>query len=55
MIVQLFVFAVFFLGFGIFSLIRKRKFLGFTFALLGIMLLIVGGVAVYLYPHIWPF
>lgn len=55
MILQLFIFALFFIGFGIFSIIRKRKFLGFFFLLLGLLIFAVGAVVVTLYPHTLPF
>jgi len=55
MIIQLFVFALFFIVFGIISLIRKKKLIGFFFILLGIMTFVIGAVVVYLYPHTLPF
>jgi hypothetical protein len=55
LILQLFIFSLLFFGFGIFSVIRKKKFVGFTFILLGIMLFVVAALAVYYYPHISPF
>lgn len=55
MIIQLFIFAFLFAGFGVFSVIKKKKFVGVTFILLGLMLFAVGAIAVYLYPHINPF
>ena len=55
LIVQLFIFAAFFVGFGLFSFLRKRKLIGFTFALLGMMLLAIASMTVYLYPDKWPF
>jgi len=54
LILQLFIFALFFLGFGIFSILKKKIFIGFTFALLGTLLIVIGLVAVYLYPNILP-
>lgn len=55
LIVQLFIFAAFFLGFGVFSFFRKRVAIGVTFALLGILLLIIASFTIYLYPDKWPF
>jgi len=55
MIIQLFIFGLFFLGFGIFSLIKKKIFIGWTFILLGGMTIATGIIAVILYPHILPF
>ena len=55
MIIQLFVFALAFIGFGIFSLIKKKKIIGYMFILLGLMLFATGAIAVYFYPHIMPF
>jgi len=55
MIIQLFIFALFFIVFGIISLIRKKKLIGFFFILLGILTFVIGAVVVYLYPHTLPF
>lgn len=55
MIIQLFVFALLFIGFGIFAFFKKKNIIGFTFFLLGILLTTVGIVVVYLYPHTLPF
>jgi hypothetical protein len=55
MIIQLFVFGFLFLGFGIFALIKKKKFIGWMFILMGLMVNAVGIIAVYLYPHLLPF
>ena len=38
MMLQLFIFALLFAGFGVFSMIRKKRVIGFMFILLGIML-----------------
>jgi hypothetical protein len=54
MIVQLFVFAILALGFGLYALLRKKHMVGIMFLLMGILLLVVGLVVVYLYPHTWP-
>ena len=55
MIIQLFVFALAFLGFGLFSFIKKKKLVGLMFMLLGAMLFAVAAIAVYFYPQSWPF
>lgn len=55
LIVQLFVFATFFIVFGLISFLRKRKLIGITFALLGAMLFAIASFAVYFYPDKWPF
>ena len=55
MIITLFAFAAFFLGFGLYSMIKNKRFIGLTFMLLGLMILAVGLIAVYMYPHILPF
>jgi hypothetical protein len=54
MILQLFIFALAFVGFGIFSLLKKKKFVGWMFILLGFMLLVVAIITVYYYPHTLP-
>jgi hypothetical protein len=55
MILTLFVLALFFFVFGIISLVKKKKIIGWFFIALGIVSTVVGAVAVYLYPHILPF
>ncbi len=55
MIIQLFIFALIFVFIGILFWIRKKKLMAGMFFLLGLFLSIVGVVAIYLYPHIWPF
>ena len=55
LILQLFIFALGFIGFGIFSVIKQKKFIGWVFVLLGIMLFIIAAVVVYYYPHTVPF
>ena len=55
MITQLFVFSLFFLVFGIFSIIKKKKIIGALFILLGVFVLVIGLVVVYLYPQTLPF
>jgi hypothetical protein len=54
-ILQLFIFALLFTGFGIYSFLHKKKFIGVTFALLGLMLLIVAFTVVAYYPQTLPF
>ncbi|MCB2220049.1 MAG: hypothetical protein KQI35_06595 [Bacteroidetes bacterium] len=54
MIVQLFVFAILAMGFGIYALVKKKQMVGVMFLLMGILLLVVGLVVVYVYPHSWP-
>ena len=55
MILQLFGFALVFLIFGIISVARKKKLLGWAFILLGILTGIIGWVVIYLYPQTLPF
>jgi hypothetical protein len=55
MIISLFVFAFAFLGFGLYAILKKKKFLGVLFALLGIMLLSIAIITVLFYPHTLPF
>jgi uncharacterized membrane protein HdeD (DUF308 family) len=55
MIIQLFIFALFFIVFGIISILRKKKFLGFFFILLGLLTFAIGAVVVSLYPNTLPF
>ena len=55
MILQLFIFALFFIGFGTFSVFRKKRLIGFTFILLGLMLFAIALVAIYFYPDKSPF
>lgn len=55
MIIQLFIFAFLFLGFGVYAIIKKKKLVGFTFVLLAFMLLAIATMAVIMYPHIMPF
>lgn len=55
MILQLFIFALFFIIFGIVTMFRKKKFLGVFFILLGLLTFAIGAVVVYLYPHTLPF
>ena len=55
MIIQLFIFALIFIGIGILFLARKKKLLGGMFILLAIFLSVIGVVAVFLYPQSWPF
>ncbi len=55
MILQLYVFALFFLVFGIISIVREKKLLGGMFILPAIFLSIVGTVVIVLYPQTFPF
>ena len=52
---QMFIFALFFMGFGIYSVIRKKRFIGFTFILLGLMVFAIAAIVIYLYPEKAPF
>jgi amino acid permease len=52
---QLFIFALLFAGFGVFSVLKKKRFVGITFILLGIMLFAIATIVVYMYPHTRPF
>ncbi len=54
LIVQLFIFAILALAFGTFAYLRKKKFVGVLFLLLGFFLLVVGLITVYFYPQTWP-
>lgn len=55
MILQLFIFALFFIVFGVISVFRKKKLLGYLFILLGVLTFALGTFVVYLYPHTLPF
>lgn len=55
MIVQLFVFALFFIIFGLIAFFRKKKLIGLVFILLAFMVFVLGLMVVYLYPQSWPF
>jgi uncharacterized membrane protein HdeD (DUF308 family) len=55
MIIQLFIFALLFLGFGIFNFIRRKRVLGWFFVLLGAFALAIGLIVVRLYPHTLPY
>jgi amino acid permease len=52
---QLFIFALLFAGFGFFSVLKKKRFVGITFILLGIMLFAIAAIVVYMYPQTQPF
>jgi len=54
LIIQLFVFALLALGFGLFSMIKRKKFVGVLFLMLGIFLFLLGIITVYFYPHTLP-
>jgi hypothetical protein len=51
MILQLFIFALVFVGFGFFSVLKRKKFVGLTFVLMGSLLLIVALFVAFYYPH----
>jgi hypothetical protein len=55
MIIQLFIFSLIFIFIGILFFVRKKKLLAGMFFLLAVLLSVVAAVAIYLYPHIWPF
>ena len=55
MILQLFIFALFFIVFGIILLVKKKKLLGWMFILLGIFLNAIALIVVMLYPQTLPF
>jgi hypothetical protein len=55
MITLLFIFALAFLGFGLYSFLKKKKFIGILFTLLGTMLFAVAVVTVIYYPQTLPF
>jgi len=55
MIIQLFIFGLIFFILALITFIKKKKILGWLFILLGVFSVVIGAVAVYLYPHIWPF
>jgi hypothetical protein len=55
MILQLFIFAIAFIGFGLYSFFKKKKIIGILFTLLGIMLFAVAVITVIYYPQTLPF
>jgi hypothetical protein len=55
MITLLFIFALAFIGFGLYSFLKKKKFIGILFTLLGTMLFAVAVVTVIYYPQTLPF
>ncbi len=55
MILQLFIFALVFIGFGVFSIFKRKRFVGWTFVLMGSLLLIVAVFVVFYYPQTVPF
>ena len=55
MIIGLFIYSLIFIVTGMVFIFKKKNLLGGMFILLAIMLAVVGLVAIYLYPHIWPF
>ena len=55
MIIGMFIYSLISIAIGLVFVFKKKKLLGGMFILLAIMLAVVGLVAIYLYPHIWPF
>jgi hypothetical protein len=55
LMLQLFIFALFFLGFGLFSILKGKKLIGITFVLIGLMLFALGFIVIYFYPEKSPF
>jgi hypothetical protein len=55
MIIQLFIFALFFMGFGIYSLIKRKTVIGLLFLILGVLLFIIASFVVSYYPDKMPF
>lgn len=55
MIIGIFIEALLSILLGIWSIYRKKGILAFFFIFMGIVLALVGWVAVYFYPHIMPF
>jgi len=55
MVIQLFIFALLFIGLASWFFIRKRKVLGYTFMLLGIVVMVFFFIVRALYPHKVPF
>jgi len=55
MILQLFIFALIFIVFGLVAIFRKKKFLGYFFILLGLLIFAFGAIVVNLYPDTLPF
>lgn len=54
MMLQLMIFALFFLVFGIIAVIRKRRLVGWSFVLMGIMLMTVSLIVVTIHPNTSP-
>lgn len=54
MILQLFIFAILFILFGLYSMIKKKWLVGSMFVLMGVMLFIVASVVIIIYPEKWP-
>jgi len=55
MIIGMFIYAFVSFALGIYSIIKKKAILAFFFIFMGIILGVIGWVAVYYYPHIMPF
>jgi hypothetical protein len=54
MILQLFIFAILFILFGLYTLYRKKWLVGSMFVLMGILLFVVASAVVIIYPDKWP-
>jgi len=55
MIIGMFIYAAISIIMGIYSIYKKKGILAFFFLFMGIAFAVIGGLAVYMYPHIWPF
>lgn len=55
MIIGMFIYAAISIVMGVYSIYKKKGILAFFFLFMGIAFAAVGGLAVYMYPHIWPF
>jgi len=55
MIIQLLILAFLFFGLATWFFVKHKKVLGFTFAAIGIMALLLFFVVRYLFPHAVPF
>jgi len=55
MIVGMFIYAAISIIMGFYSIYKKKGILAFFFIFMGIAFSAVGAMAIYVYPHIWPF
>jgi uncharacterized membrane protein YozB (DUF420 family) len=55
MIIQLLILSLLFFGLASWFFIKRKKVLGFTFAAIGVMALLLFFIVRYLYPHSVPF